>query len=256
MAALWVCVGPVAWAADPATTKPAAQASHVAKAPTHAPAQAPTHAPGELHAKLHAHPHPAALAAPTPITITEVLERSQRKRLDEMAQPATDAARAATVKASFDRLLSAMAVRAKLELRVVSGPLIAETLLGRIVVANQSLADLTEGERVFVLAHEIGHVVQDHWTRLGDVYRRHVPGNVVKEQTDAVAGALGRDASMASHEHELQADAFAITALERLRVDADSAMAVFLRQGMQHDTATHPGTRKRVAQLRMLMAAK
>lgn len=189
-------------------------------------------------------------------TIGEVLERSQRKRLDELSLPATDAVRAARVRASFERLLVALDVRAKVELRVVAAPVIAETLLGRVIVANQALADVSEGERIFVLAHELAHALHGHWDQLGSTYRRHIPGEVRQEQTDAVAAALGREASMQAHEHELQADAFALRALERLNYGVDEAMAAFLRNGVQHDTATHPGTRKRVAQLRMLTAAK
>jgi Zn-dependent protease with chaperone function len=189
-------------------------------------------------------------------SIGDVLERSQRKRLDELSQPATDSSRASKVRASFERLIAELDVRAAIELRVVAGPVIAETLLGRVIVVNQALADTSEGERLFVLAHEIGHAVHGHWHHLGELYRRHIPGEVRREQTDAVAGVLGREASMQAHAHELQADAFAIRALEHLHYGADEAMAVFMRQGVQHDTATHPGTRKRVAQLRMLTAAK
>lgn len=189
-------------------------------------------------------------------TIGDVLERSQRKRLDELSQPATDSVRAARVRATFERLLAELDVRTKVELRVVSAPVIAETLLGRVLVASQALADVSEGERSFVLAHELGHAVHGHWDQLGTLYRRHIPGEVKQEQTDAVAGALGREASQQAHDHELQADAFALRALERLHYGVDDAMAAFLRNGVQHDTATHPGTRKRVAQLRMLTAAK
>ncbi len=189
-------------------------------------------------------------------SIGDVLERSQRKRLDELTLPATDPVRAAKVRATFERLIAELDVRASVELRVVAAPVIAEALLGCVIVANQALADTSEGERLFVLAHELAHVVQGHWQQLGDLYRRHVPGEVRQQQTDAVAAVLGREASAQAHDHELRADAFAIHALEHLHYGVDEAMAAFLRQGVQHDTATHPGTRKRVAQLRMLTAAK
>ena len=35
----------------------------------------------------------------------------------------------------------------------------------------------------------------------------------------------------------------------------DNAFALLTRQGVQHDSATHPGTRRRLAQLRMLEAS-
>ena len=77
-------------------------------------------------------------------------------------------------------------------------------------------------------------------------------GEVVQRQTDAVAPQLGREMSALSHAHELEADAFALRALRRFGHDTASALAVFMREGVKHDSATHPGTRKRVAHLRSL----
>ena len=60
----------------------------------------------------------------------------------------------------------------EIDLVVVGRATTAETLHGHIIVANESLADLPEGERIFILAHEIGHVVSDHWHQMGGLYRR------------------------------------------------------------------------------------
>ena len=119
---------------------------------------------------------------------------------------------------------------------------------------NESLADLPEGERIFIMAHEIGHVVAGHWEQMGRVYRRWIPGEVTQDKTDPVAGLLGRDASGLAHRHEYAADAFAHQALVKLGWPSEVAFAAFVRQGMQHDTATHPGTRKRIASLRAAQA--
>jgi predicted Zn-dependent protease len=127
---------------------------------------------------------------------------------------------------------------------------IAETLHGHIIVANESLADLPEGERLFLLAHEIGHVAGQHWLQLGMVYKRWVPGDVTPEATDPVAAQLGREASGLSHRHELEADLFALHTLERLGMPTDVAFSSLRLMGLQQDTATHPGTRKRLASLR------
>jgi Zn-dependent protease with chaperone function len=187
--------------------------------------------------------------------INDVLVRSQQRRLDEIAKPSTDTERVAKLRASFEKLRASVSSSVVVELRVVAGPVLAEALMGRILVVNQSLADVDEGERSFVMAHELGHIVHGHWPKLVALYKKHIPGEVHQAQTDAVAPVLGREASELSHEHELQADAFAVRALVALRLSSDSAMAALVRQGVQHDTATHPGTRKRVAQLRMLVAA-
>jgi predicted Zn-dependent protease len=187
--------------------------------------------------------------------ITEVLERSQRTRLESLPGADAGSERAQRVRDSFERLVRASGLREPVELRVISGPTVAEALLGRVVVANESLADLTEGERVFILAHELGHVAMGHWAQLGEVYKRHIPGEVAPATTDPVAGALGRDASVLSHRHELDADAFSVHTLRAMGHSEDDAFSAFKRMGLTRDTPTHPGTRKRMASLRELQNA-
>jgi Zn-dependent protease with chaperone function len=185
--------------------------------------------------------------------IVDVLRRSQQMRLDSMAI-APESQRTQTVRNTFENLRQTLAPDVKVELRVIAAGTYAETLNGEVVVANEALADLPEGERMFILAHEIGHVVEHHWLQLNQLYKRWVPGEVTPQQTDPVAVPLGREASGLAHRHEYAADAFALRALRDLGWEPQHAYSAFLRQGMQHDTATHPGTRKRVASLRAAQA--
>ena len=185
--------------------------------------------------------------------IVDVLRRSQQQRL-ETYSAAPDGPRAQTVRRSFELLRRALAPEIAVDLIVISGGTLAETLHGRIIVAGEALADAPEGERLFILAHELGHVSGQHWQQMGQLYKRWVPGAVTPENTDPVAGAMGREASGLSHQHEFSADAFALQALRDLGLPAQPAFSAFLRQGMQHDTATHPATRKRVAALRAAQA--
>lgn len=184
--------------------------------------------------------------------ILEVLERSQAVRLAALQTVASDHPQAAVLRADFDRLAASRADLPPLSLQVVTGPVTAECVHGRVIVANASLADLPEGVRLFILAHEIAHAALGHWQQLGALYQRHIPGEVVPASTDPVAGVLGREASQLSHEHELAADAFAWQVVRALGHDEDIARRVFSLHGIQHDTATHPGTRKRLAHLRTL----
>jgi hypothetical protein len=181
--------------------------------------------------------------------IVDVLRRSQQMRLDAM-EPAANGPRADTVRATFDQLRQALPSDLPVELRVIRGETLAETLHGHIVVANESLADLPEGARLFVLAHELGHVASRHWLQMGQVYRRWVPGEVTPQTTDPVAAQLGREASGLSHRQEFEADAYAAQVLRTLGRPPQDAFAVFTQTGVQRDTATHPGTRKRMASLR------
>lgn len=185
--------------------------------------------------------------------IGDVLRRSQQLRLDTMPL-AAEGPRADAVRRSFAQLRQGLPADVAVELRVVSAGTLAETLHGRIVVANESLADLPEGARLFVLAHEIGHVASDHWQQMGAVYRHWVPGEVTPQTTDPVANLLGREASMTSHRREFEADAYALQVLRRLGRPPQDAFAAFMSTALQPDTATHPGTRKRIASLRAAQA--
>lgn len=180
--------------------------------------------------------------------IVDVLRRSQQQRLDVM-HPAAAGAKSAVVQQSFATLQKALP-ELVVELHVITGSTIAETLHGHIIVANESLADMPEGVRLFILAHELGHVAHRHWLELGLVYKRWVPGEVTPENTDPVAESLGREASQTAHRQEFEADRFALELLSRMGRPLDDVYAAIMQNGMTQDTATHPATRKRLASLR------
>lgn len=185
--------------------------------------------------------------------IEEVLERSGQARLQSLQMVAHSDARAAAIHASFLRLLAAgHKPPGPVELRVVEGPVVAECVGGRIIVANASLATMPEGERLFVLAHELGHLINGDWAHLGRAFRKHIPGDVAEGETAALLARFGPQMSALSHRYEYNADAYALRALEQLGFGLDAVLASFARHGVQHDTATHPGTRKRVAHLRVI----
>lgn len=186
--------------------------------------------------------------------ILAVLQRSQQMQLDALSATtvATDHPAAQAIQRSFDQVSAAMGLTQTVPLMVVRGPLLAVCLMGRVVAANVSLADLSESERRFVLAHELGHIAHGHWSQLGKLYKRHIPGEVVQEHTDAIAGVLGREASQLSHEHEYEADAFALRLLRRMGDPEDTPLVLFQHLPLVKATATHPGTHQRVAHLRTL----
>jgi len=69
-----------------------------------------------------------------------------------------------------------------------------------------------------------------------------------------VAGVLGRDAHELSHRHEYEADAHGFALAHPLGATLDDALSLLMRQPMLGDSATHPATRRRMAQFRMLQA--
>lgn len=183
--------------------------------------------------------------------IQSVLDRSHAQRLAALTEQAPSPAAAQRIAESFQQLLRAMPPLGRpVSLQVVQAPLLAETLQGQVIVANESLAQLPEDERQFVLAHELGHVALGHWQQLGELYRAHVPGEVVPEATAPVAARLGRAASALSHQQEYEADAYGLDALIRMGWPPEAVHRFFMRAGVMRDTATHPATGKRLAHLR------
>lgn len=196
------------------------------------------------------------LAVATPAqSISDVLLRSQQMRLArfDAADPQRDEAQ--RVRATLARLNAAAAEQGwpPVELVLVDGGLFAEAQFGRPAIAvSLGVGELPEGERTMMLAHELGHVHLGHWQALSALYTRYIPGEVRQDLTDQVSAELGRAAHVQSHEHELAADAFGFALLLSLGFDVNDACSLLTRNGMQADTATHPATRKRLAQLRLL----
>lgn len=182
--------------------------------------------------------------------IAQVLQRSHETRLSGFAPADPQSPRAQRLKAMFDRVAEPMRLEPAPRLQVVTGNVVAETMLGHVVVVNEMLGELPEPQLMFLIAHELAHVGGAHWAQLTDVYRQHIPGEVTKEHTDAVAGTLGRAASAVSYRQELEADLHGLKVLQRHGYTRDDAIAFLMGRGLYFDTATHPGTRKRLAHLR------
>jgi hypothetical protein len=198
----------------------------------------------------------------------DVLRRSQDLRLASLQEAAPDSPQAQVVRASFEAVMRALPPGTPAALRVIRGPVRAETLHGHIVAANEDLAGLPEGARLFILAHELGHVAQNHWLQMAMLYQQWVPGVVTQVHTDSVNARLQRDASGLAHQQEFEADAFAARTLVAMGRCAapeteaadngnaaalachDDMLAVFQQPGALRDTPTHPGAGKRLAALR------
>ena len=188
--------------------------------------------------------------------ILAVLQRSQQMQLDALTrtQVERDSADAQILQGSFDKVMTTLNVApGDVQLIVVRSPLLAVCLMGKVIAVNAAVAQMPEGERLFILAHEIGHTVRGHWAQFGALYKQHIPGDVLPTTTDPVARLLGAQASELSHRQEFEADAFALRVLQRLGERADTPIVMF----QQHlppvkTTATHPGTHQRIAHLQQL----
>jgi len=188
--------------------------------------------------------------------IAAVLQRSQQARLVQRGpavEPLGEAAQ--RVRASLDRLVTLLPVGTSVELMLVGGDLFAEADFGHSrVAASQAVGELPEGERLLMLAHELGHLQLGHWGALSGLYQGLIPGEVRPETTEPVAAELSAQAHALSHRQEFEADAFGYGLVHQLGFGLDNAFALLTRHGMQQDNATHPGTRRRLAQIRALDA--
>lgn len=158
-------------------------------------------------------------------------------------------AEAAVIQATLERVRIAAGIDHPLPLRIARCSSAAQVLQG-VVVAHPSIASWTEGERMFVLAHEIGHVVHGDWHTLTETFSQIVPA----EATDAEVGpALNRQAGRIRHmQHgfEFEADAFACALLAKMGRDGVIEGTAVLRKDIpRYATPTHPGTRERLAAL-------
>ena len=187
--------------------------------------------------------------------IAQVLQRSQQWRLQQRPAPDLQSAASARVRTSFERLKQLDPRGADVQLKIVGGDLFAEALFGeRTLVVSEATGELPEGERLLMLAHEMGHLVLGHWGGLSALYRSHIPGEVRPDTTDPVARKLSVDAQTLSHRQEFEADSYGFALARKMGFGLDNAFGLLTRQGLQFDTPTHPGTRRRLAQLRVIEA--
>lgn len=186
--------------------------------------------------------------------IASVLQRSQSAHLASLPTAEAESERAIIVRRSFDVLVKRLETKGLLEIRIVTGAVVAECLLGHVVVANESLAGLQEPVRLFLLAHEVGHALLGHWEQMARLYSRYMPGEIglVKVHASTSSSEFLTEVSLLSRAHEFEADAFAYEMLRRLGYRFADVVGALTAFGMQRDTATHPGTGKRIAHLRSL----
>jgi len=187
--------------------------------------------------------------------IAQVLQRSQQWRLQQRPAPDLQSEASTRVRTSFERLKQLDARWADVQLQIVGGELFAEAVFGeRTLVVSESAGALPEGERLLMLAHEMGHLILGHWGGLSALYRSHIPGEVRPETTDPVARQLSIEAQALSHRQEFEADGYGFALARKMGFGLDNAFGLLMRQGLQFDTPTHPGTRRRLAQMRVMEA--
>jgi len=121
---------------------------------------------------------------------------------------------------------------------------------GRTVVLSTRLARMNPAQRFFIVAHEMGHVRLGHHGAM-----RSFVARIVDQHPDESLARRQLASSLAeiSYQHEFDADAYAVRAMEQAGLDPEQAARIFDSIGNDKDNATHPSARRRAQAIRTLM---
>lgn len=159
------------------------------------------------------------------------------------------------IRASFERLLVARGEGRAVGLRVTDASVPSEALLGSVVVVNDSMADLPEDERLFQIAHELGHIDLAHLDRQIAIYRQYVGASVDDTAIARTLNAHAYEFSPALQGLELEADAYAQDLLGHIPGAEDGGIHTFLRNSFLRADYSHPSSRERLQHLLALQPA-
>lgn len=128
-----------------------------------------------------------------------------------------------TLGADFARLLALTPGVEPVRLVVGSYAGLASAFPERIVLVSASLVDMAEEPRLFILAHELGHVLLDN---------QRINGKTKSE-----------------HKKEFDADAFAADCLKKLKLSIAAGIVILEARSGDDETDFHPAMRDRLARL-------
>lgn len=139
----------------------------------------------------------------------------------------------------FERILRQARISYKgFRLLVTANPAVIAQSLPGVVVVNAEIAQLNRQHRIFVLAHEIGHLRASHW----DQYFQ-------KARSLCAAPSEPSDDSAfreLSHANEYAADKFAVFILKQNGFSSTAAVELLRSLGDIPETNTHPAIASRI----------
>lgn len=121
---------------------------------------------------------------------------------------------------------------------------------GKTVVLSTRLSRMNPTQRFFIIAHELGHVRLAHHGAI-----RSFVADIVEEHPDEALARRQIASSLAkiSYQHEFDADAFAVRAMQQAGLDVDQAARIFDSIPDDSDNGTHPSAQRRALAIRALM---
>jgi len=120
---------------------------------------------------------------------------------------------------------------------------------GKTIVLSTRLARMNPQQRFFIIAHELGHVALGHHGAM-----RSFVARIVGDQPDEsrARARLASGLAQISHQHEFDADAFAVRTMQAAGLDPEQAAWIFDSIASDKDNATHPSARRRALAIRAL----
>jgi hypothetical protein len=181
--------------------------------------------------------------------IVAALNASQLEEFSRCTITSDDAPEAKVLQRSFKALQDARAATTSVRLRVADCAHGIQVLAGEVVVPAE-VASWDEGERLFVLAHELGHIEHRDWEHLTAAYAESAPRDIAEDDVPRTLSNLRARANQLKRHFEYAADKYAAQLLTRMGRNAqDDAEAALARFWSREDTPTHPGAMQRMAAL-------
>jgi hypothetical protein len=189
------------------------------------------------------------------LDIVAELNASQQQKLSLCKVTSDEAPAAKILQRSFKLLQDARATMAgpaatsSVRLLVADCEHGIQVLAGEVVVPAE-VASWDEGARLFVLAHELGHIEHRDWDQLTAAYAKGMPQDIAEEDVPQALTSVRAHTSPLKRNFEYAADKYALRLLTRLgRNGLDDADAALQRIWSRDDTPTHPGAMQRLAAL-------
>jgi len=186
---------------------------------------------------------------------TEIGEgiRTGQRVLLEKTQDSDNAEAVQIITASFEHLLAVRGAGQPVTLRVTRDSVSGEAMLGAVVMVDESIAALPEDERLFQIAHELGHIELAHLERQIAIYRQYVGASVDDVYIARTLNAHALEFSPALQALELEADAYGQRLLLRVPDAEQGGIHTFERNGYVRADFSHPSSHERLLRLLTLL---
>jgi hypothetical protein len=157
--------------------------------------------------------------------------------------PATMDVRSKVLHDDFNELVRVMGVPSSIRLIVTSSSLVAQAFPGSVLAVNADVADVPKAQRMFVLAHELGHIMKDHIGSFVQLLKE-------KESIEKIYAGQGVfirvNFTEQSHSNEFAADSFARDCLVKMKLSISDAAKFLVPFKDTPASESHPAVAERL----------